>query len=137
MSRTSAFWDAGAVDLMAGAEELAADLVAHNAAAGVVACGTVGAPAVVRAWGAVSDTSIFEAGSITKTVTGLLLALGIEAGEVSASDRLDRYLPRTGQAGHATLAQLATHTSGLPRIPAQVIVRALVRPRDPYRGITT
>jgi CubicO group peptidase (beta-lactamase class C family) len=94
----------------------------------------IGSGPVVRTWGPVSDTSAFEAGSVTKTVTGLLLALAIETGEVSGSDRLDRFLPGTGRAGQATLAELATHTSGLPRLPASTLLRALAHPGDPYRG---
>jgi D-alanyl-D-alanine-carboxypeptidase/D-alanyl-D-alanine-endopeptidase len=65
-----------------------------------------------------------------------LLALAIEAGEVSSSDRLDRFLPGTGPAGRATLAELATHTSGLPRLPAATLLRALAHPSDPYRGVS-
>ncbi len=93
-----------------------------------------GSGPVVRAWGPVSGTSVFEAGSVTKTVTGLLLALAIEAGEVSSSDRLDRFLPGTGRAGEATLGELATHTSGLPRLPASTLLRALAHPGDPYQS---
>jgi serine-type D-Ala-D-Ala carboxypeptidase/endopeptidase len=124
------------MDAAARADKLRAELLRFGAAAGVVGCQVVGAPAVVRAWGAVSDTSVFEAGSVTKTVTGLLFALAIQAAEVSAGDRLDRYLPRTGRAGQAILAELATHTSGLPRLPAPVLVRALLRPGNPYRGVS-
>jgi CubicO group peptidase (beta-lactamase class C family) len=75
-----------------------------------------------------------EAGSVTKTVTGLLLAAAVLRGEVSADDPLERYVPRTGPAGVATLASLATHSSGLPRLSARVLVRGLVTHReDPYR----
>jgi serine-type D-Ala-D-Ala carboxypeptidase/endopeptidase len=95
-----------------------------------------GSGPAVCAWGPVSGTSAFEAGSVTKAVTGLLLALAIAAGEVSSSDRLDRFLPGTGPAGRATLAELATHTSGLPRLPAATLLRALAHPSDPYRGVT-
>jgi D-alanyl-D-alanine-carboxypeptidase/D-alanyl-D-alanine-endopeptidase len=95
-----------------------------------------GSGPAVCAWGPVSGTSAFEAGSVTKAVTGLLLALAIEAGEVSRSDRLDRFLPGTGPAGGATLAELATHTSGLPRLPAATLLRALAHPSDPYRGVS-
>ena len=94
----------------------------------------IGSGPVVRTWGPVPDTSAFEAGSVTKTVTGLLLALAVEAGDVSGSDRLDRFLPGTGRAGQATLAELATHTSGLPRLPASTLLRALAHPGDPYKG---
>jgi D-alanyl-D-alanine-carboxypeptidase/D-alanyl-D-alanine-endopeptidase len=90
----------------------------------------------VRAWGLVPGSPVFEAGSVTKVVTGLLLALAIEEREVSGSDRLERFLPGTGGAGGATLAELATHTSGLPRLPAATLLRALAHSRDPYRGTT-
>jgi len=73
---------------------------------------------------------------VTKAMTGLLLALAIGAGEVSGSDRLDRFLPGTGAAGSATLAELATHTSGLPRLPVLTSLRALTHPHDPYRGVS-
>ena len=93
-----------------------------------------GSGPAIRAWGPVPGTSVFEAGSVTKAVTGLLLALAIDAGEVSSSDRLDRFMPGTGRAGEATLAELATHTSGLPRLPASMLLRALAHPSDPYEG---
>jgi D-alanyl-D-alanine-carboxypeptidase/D-alanyl-D-alanine-endopeptidase len=44
--------------------------------------------------------------------------------------------PGTGPAGRATLAELATHTSGLPRLPAATLLRALAHPSDPYRGVS-
>ena len=124
------------MDAAARADHLRAELLKFGAIEGVVGCQVVGAPPVVRPWGAVSDASVFEAGSVSKTVTGLLFSLAIQAAEVSAGDRLDRYLPGTGQAGQATLAELATHTSGLPRLPAPVLARALLRARNPYRHVT-
>jgi len=124
------------MDAAARADRLRTELLRLGAVKGVVGCQVIGAPAVVRAWGSVSDAAVFEAGSVTKTVTGLLFALAIQAAEVSAGDRLDRYLPRTGRAGQATLAELATHTSGLPRLPAPVLVRALLRPGNPYHGVS-
>ena len=116
------------------ASRLQAELQSAGASAGAVACRTGGADTAVCCWGQVSGSSVFEAGSVTKAVTGLLLALAIDSGEVSSSDRLDRFLPGTGRAGGATLAELATHTSGLPRLPAAMLFRALAHPADPYRG---
>jgi D-alanyl-D-alanine-carboxypeptidase/D-alanyl-D-alanine-endopeptidase len=64
--------------------------------------------------------TIFEIGSITKVFTSLLLADMVERGEVKLDDPIARYLPsgrtvpsRNGR--QITLADLATHTSGLPR----------------------
>ncbi|MFI6642598.1 serine hydrolase domain-containing protein [Streptomyces sp. NPDC050504] len=63
----------------------------------------------------------FEIGSLTKTLTALLLAEMVARGEVAYDDPITRFLPR-GAAPHLpggtlTLLHLATHTSGLPRLP--------------------
>jgi serine-type D-Ala-D-Ala carboxypeptidase/endopeptidase len=122
------------VDAESRAARLRVMLRSAGASSGAVACRAAGSGPAVCTWGPDSGTSVFEAGSVTKAMTGLLLALAIEAGEVSSSDRLDRFLPGTGPAGRATLAELATHTSGLPRLPAATVLRALAHPGDPYRG---
>jgi Beta-lactamase len=119
---------------MSVADRLPEAFQAAGAACGAVAWRVTDCAPAVRAWGQAPETAVFEAGSVTKTVTGLLLALAIEAGEVSGSDPLARFLPGTGPAGKATLAELATHTSGLPRLPGVTLLRSLAHPRDPYRG---
>lgn len=70
---------------------------------------------------------------MTKCVTGLLLALAEAAGEVSVSEELGRFL-RVGAVGTATLAELATHSSGLPRLPSLFWLRILRHPHNPYVG---
>ena len=40
-------------------------------------------------------------------------------------------------AGRITLRQLATHTSGLPRLPRNLVPLALRHPADPYAGYST
>jgi CubicO group peptidase (beta-lactamase class C family) len=69
--------------------------------------------------------TVFEIGSVTKVFTSLLLAEMAQRGEVSLSDPVARYLPsdvrmpwRAGR--EITLEDLATHTSGLPRMPLNV-----------------
>jgi D-alanyl-D-alanine-carboxypeptidase/D-alanyl-D-alanine-endopeptidase len=66
--------------------------------------------------------SVFEIGSINKTFTGTLLADMVNKGEVALADPISKYLPagvtapsRNGRA--ITLLDLATHRSGLPRLP--------------------
>ena len=59
-------------------------------------------------------TDRFEIGSISKGLTGLLLADMIESKEVRADTRLGTLLPVTGALAEVTLSRLATHTSGLP-----------------------
>lgn len=64
---------------------------------------------------------IFEIGSITKVFTSLLLAQAVVEHKVSLDDPISRYLPPSLAMDPATAAitleQLATHTSGLPRMP--------------------
>ncbi|WP_411557790.1 serine hydrolase domain-containing protein [Plantibacter sp. MPB07] len=67
--------------------------------------------------GAQPDTR-FEIGSVSKAFTGLLLADAIERGEVTPDTRLGELLELgDAPAADVTLEQLATHTSGLPRLP--------------------
>ncbi|WP_326812686.1 beta-lactamase family protein [Streptomyces scopuliridis] len=63
----------------------------------------------------------FEIGSLTKCFTALLLAEQVARGEVAYGDPLARFLPPEAlprpRGGPITLLHLATHTSGLPRLP--------------------
>jgi CubicO group peptidase (beta-lactamase class C family) len=70
----------------------------------------------------VTSETVFEIGSITKVFTALLLANMARRGELGLDDPVSRHLPGDFKVplrvGHAiTLADLATHTSGLPRWP--------------------
>jgi D-alanyl-D-alanine-carboxypeptidase/D-alanyl-D-alanine-endopeptidase len=74
--------------------------------------------------------TIFEIGSETKVFTSLLLADMVQRGEVALGDPVAKYLPpgakipeRNGRS--ITLVDLATHTSGLPRLPTNM------SPKDP------
>ncbi|MBP1208177.1 CubicO group peptidase (beta-lactamase class C family) [Duganella sp. 1411] len=74
------------------------------------------------------DSQLFEIGSITKVFTGLLLAQAVERGDFALDDTLGKLLPPLLPAPQAlklspevaaiTLRQLVTHTSCLPRMPA-------------------
>lgn len=82
--------------------------------------------------------TLFELGSITKVFTALLLAIAVERGEVGLDDPLVKHLPPGVTAPSVdgrviTLRDLATHTSGLPRIPKNLEPRD---PNDPYAGYT-
>ncbi|RSS66034.1 serine hydrolase [Streptomyces sp. WAC06614] len=97
-----------------------------------------------HAGGAAPDAgTLFEIGSVTKTFTGLALARMAVAGTVRLDDPLASLLPDgtpvPSRGGHEiTLRHLATHTSGLPRLPKGMLLRALLRPGtpDPYAGCT-
>lgn len=70
----------------------------------------------------VSENSVFEIGSISKTFTGILLANAVLKGEVKLDDAAQKYLPAgvvmpTRNGSSITLQHLANHTSSLPRMP--------------------
>jgi CubicO group peptidase (beta-lactamase class C family) len=91
----------------------------------------------------------FELGSIAKGLTGMLLADAIERGELTLDTTAGEILAtrpalaeRTrGALDSITLRELATHSSGLPRLPrtagtAARVLRLAVLGMDPYRGQT-
>ena len=82
-------------------------------------------------FGGAGPETVFQIGSVTKAVTGLLLADMAERGQVLLSDPASKYLPGAPP-GRVTLLDLATHTSGLPRLPPGMYRYALLRPGDPY-----
>ena len=70
----------------------------------------------------VDGETVFEIGSITKVFTAILLADAVERGEMKLDDPISKYLPPTvkvpsRKGRKITLLDLATHTSGLPRLP--------------------
>ena len=82
--------------------------------------------------------SIFEIGSVTKTFTGALLAESAARGVVALDDPVASYLPdsvrvpsREGR--EITLLDLATHHSGLPRLPDNYTPPD---PSNPYSDFT-
>jgi serine-type D-Ala-D-Ala carboxypeptidase/endopeptidase len=78
-----------------------------------------------------SEDARFEIGSITKTMTAALLASLVGDGVLALDDEIGRWLD-AGPNGNITLEQLATHTSGLPRLAPN-------QPTDevnPYRDFT-
>ena len=64
----------------------------------------------------VSEKTIFELGSITKTFTGTLLAENVMSGETAMSEPIHHYLdtPHSSMIGKMTYLNIATHSSGLP-----------------------
>jgi serine-type D-Ala-D-Ala carboxypeptidase/endopeptidase len=82
-------------------------------------------PAQVGNDDAVDGDTIYEIGGISKVFTALLLTDMAHRGEVSLNDPVSKYLPPDPKmplyAGKPmTLLDLATHTSGLPRMPSNV-----------------
>jgi len=84
-----------------------------------------------------SENTIFEIGSVTKTFNSLILAQEVVAGGMKLNDPINLYLPDSipalnFQGKPITLQDLANHTSGFPRLPANIF-NARVDPKDPYK----
>lgn len=87
-------------------------------------------PRVKGAPGQVGPDTVFEIGSMTKVFTSLLLALAVQKGGVTLDEPIQKLLPVSVHAPERdgrqiTLIDLATHTSGLPRLPTNF------KPKDP------
>jgi beta-lactamase class C len=70
----------------------------------------------------VTADSIFNLGSVGKLFATTSLAQAVKQGELSLDDPVAKYvteLQRGGDIRRVTLEQLASHTSGLPRVPGQ------------------
>ncbi len=81
----------------------------------------------------VTANSVYEIGSITKTFTSLLLAQMVADKKLKLNDAIQDYWPQPFSLLDAnqqpiTFKQLATHTSGLPRLPNNMMPFA----KDPY-----
>ncbi|MFI0901282.1 serine hydrolase domain-containing protein [Streptomyces sp. NPDC020983] len=97
------------------------------------------APAGPGAGAAGREHLAYGLGSLTKTFTVLLLADLARAGALALDDPLTAHLPGTygAAAGRITLRHLATHTSGLPRVPRDLLVPAVLHPQtNGYAGYT-
>lgn len=77
---------------------------------------------------------LFEIGSVTKTFTGLLLALAEEKGEARLDDPVEKFLPdglklRDSNDAPIRMVDLATQRSGLPRLAFNMQPADM---KDPY-----
>lgn len=69
----------------------------------------------------VDEETIYEIGSVSKVFTSLLLAEIVTEGKMNLDDPIEKYLPNIQVPDYKevkiTLRHLATHNSGLPRLP--------------------
>ncbi|GAB3269309.1 hypothetical protein GCM10027347_39370 [Larkinella harenae] len=81
--------------------------------------------------------TLFEIGSISKTFTAALLADAVQSGRVKLNDPVNKYLPDSIPALQkdgipVTLKTLSNHTSGLPRLPTNLLPTA-TDATNPYK----
>lgn len=102
---------------------------------GLVLGAVSGGKEAARAVGDVATDALFEIGSVTKVFTATLLADLYLAGEVALDEPLQALLPDVRvptRDGEITLEHLATHSSGLPRLPPGFLRRARRQRQNPY-----
>jgi len=85
----------------------------------------------------VTEDTIFEIGSISKVFTTLALMDMVSRKEVNLDDPIEKYLPEMRcpelDGKKITLRHLATHTSGIPRMPNNFSPKD---PSNPYHDYT-
>ena len=97
------------------------DLLANDGGAGIVIGISQHGVRRILTYGAAHPNSLFEIGSVTKTFTGLILAQMALENKVDVRDPVRELLPpgvaSAPRGPDITLLDLATHHSGLPRMP--------------------
>ena len=119
-----------ALDLKPAIDPLAKQLLADKLAVGFVVgiykdgeTQVIGYGEKEKGKGVAPDgDTIYEIGSASKAFTGVLLADLVQRGRVKLDDPMQTYLPEAAKTQlknptHITFEHLATHTSGLPRLP--------------------
>ena len=64
--------------------------------------------------------SLFRIASQSKAIVTVGAMMLVEQGKMLLSDPVSKYLPPDTKVPAVTLQELATHTSGLPRLPANL-----------------
>lgn len=78
---------------------------------------------------------VFEIGSLSKVFTATLLAGFIIQETIDPDDRINDFLAFTlKDHTEITFRQLANHTSGLPRMPDNFALSAMMNPGNPYQN---
>jgi serine-type D-Ala-D-Ala carboxypeptidase/endopeptidase len=105
----------------------------EDGATRVIAAGSAGRDGVP-----LDGATLFQIGSVTKVLTGVLLAQLVTAGDARLDEPVATLLPADASPGVVrgraiTLVDLATHSSGLPRLPPNLRPASLT---DPYADYT-
>lgn len=84
--------------------------------------------------------TLFQIGSVTKVFTALALAESVARHELTLDTPLGSFLaeaPASPRGMQIALGHLASHTSGLPRLPKGFRGQAVRHRLDPYRNFST
>jgi CubicO group peptidase (beta-lactamase class C family) len=86
-----------------------------------------------------NDNTLYEIGSVTKTFTALLLAQNIILKKAKLNGEINVFLPKeiptlSFENKKITLEQLANHSSGLPRLPTNLLNSPNLQEENPYKN---
>lgn len=85
-----------------------------------------------------NQETVYEIGSVTKTFTTTILAQMVSENKLSLEDRIENFLPENlvnwPEEQSITFLDLATHHSGLPRIPDNLQSSYRKNPANPYQN---
>lgn len=85
-----------------------------------------------------NSNTLFEIGSITKVFTTITLADLHLKKKVSLKDNLDKYVKASNYKGNKIILEnLATHTSGIPRLPENLLNDTSIDILNPYSKYTS
>ncbi|MFZ6745320.1 serine hydrolase [Undibacterium sp. JH2W] len=133
-------------EMAARVDKIAQARVSSGAIPGLVLARISGQEQTVQGYGLVSNgkaaahqpdaSTVFEIGSVSKTFTALLLADMQVRGQLKLDDTVASLLPGYEipqyQGRAISLLDLATQTSGLPRLPANLMPRQVDNPYADY-----
>ncbi len=82
--------------------------------------------------------TIYEIGSITKTLTGSLLAIAVNEGKISLEDEINKFLPKdlprlAFEGQPIRIKHLANHSSGLPGMPLNLFMHKNHDANNPFK----
>ncbi|MBK0332310.1 beta-lactamase family protein [Brachybacterium sp. MASK1Z-5] len=123
-----------------GNQDLAAELADHLTGQRTVACALIDGDDVRFAGFGTDEHREFEVGSVSKTFTAALVMDAVRRGELELEATVQDVLGASAKCSaipDVTVRDLASHTSGIPSLPAPVIAKNLWRTplhRDPYAG---
>ncbi len=88
-----------------------------------------------------NEDAIFEIGSISKVFTSILFAKQVKANEISVDGKLQSFMSFSDEKAsddskEITLKMLANHSSGLPRIPLNLLPVMMADQSNPYKNYT-
>lgn len=81
-----------------------------------------------------NQDKVFEIGSVSKVFTGIILAHLVQQTDLSLESTLSGLGIPTNTDYSISMEQLATHTSGLPRVPGNMMWSAFFNRDNPYKN---